>query len=236
LAYGIATLMTNLFGRGKEPFWQQASTNLVKFVILLHQTLDGYVTLFQVYEHVINPDKLRARIAEGERHSRAEHLFTDVLKGWAWHDDETGTRIVSARRTTAEYSRTLLLTALDQAAEHATESARRALSRRWPDIEVGIVDKTPTEGILGAAKSFQADVIVVGWRGHGAVRRLLMGSVSRGVVRLGAMSPSRPSNAVLRAPRVQPRTEVVKPILRMLPPRSWATERWPDSLNVTSEA
>jgi hypothetical protein len=37
LAYGIATLMTNLFGRGKEPFWQQASTNLVKFVILLHQ-------------------------------------------------------------------------------------------------------------------------------------------------------------------------------------------------------
>ena len=45
LAYGIATLMTNLFGRGKEPFWQQASTNLVKFVILLHQTLDDYVTL-----------------------------------------------------------------------------------------------------------------------------------------------------------------------------------------------
>jgi hypothetical protein len=44
LAYGIATLMTNLFGHGKEPFWQQASTNLVKFVILLHQTLDDYVT------------------------------------------------------------------------------------------------------------------------------------------------------------------------------------------------
>jgi hypothetical protein len=67
LAYGIATLMTNLFGRGKEPFWQQASTNVVKFVILLHKTLDDYVTLFQVYEHVINPDKLRAKIEEGER-------------------------------------------------------------------------------------------------------------------------------------------------------------------------
>ena len=59
-AYGIATLMTNLFGRGKEAIWQPASTNVVKFVILLHQTLDDYVTLFQVYEHVINPDKLRA--------------------------------------------------------------------------------------------------------------------------------------------------------------------------------
>ena len=44
LAYGIATLMTNLFGRGQEPFWQQASTNLVKFVILLHQILDSYVS------------------------------------------------------------------------------------------------------------------------------------------------------------------------------------------------
>jgi hypothetical protein len=38
--------MTNLFGRGKEPFWQQASPNLVKFVILLHQVLDDHVTLF----------------------------------------------------------------------------------------------------------------------------------------------------------------------------------------------
>ena len=102
LAYGIATLMTNLFGRGKEPFWQQASTNVVKFVILLHQILNDYVTLFQVYEHVINPDKLRARIADGERRFTArhrrivvdkrEHLFTDALNAWTWHDSEDGRR------------------------------------------------------------------------------------------------------------------------------------------------
>jgi hypothetical protein len=100
LAYGIATLMTNLFGRGKEPFWQQASTNLVKFVILLHQTLDDYVTLFQVYEHVINADKLRAKIDEGERHfagrhrrvvvDKREHLFTSTLHAWRWEDDASG--------------------------------------------------------------------------------------------------------------------------------------------------
>ena len=83
--------MTNLFGRGKEPFWQQASTNLVKFVILLHQTLDDYVTLFQVYEHVINPDKLRAehrgrRAALQRANNRRivvdkrEHLFTAALQ------------------------------------------------------------------------------------------------------------------------------------------------------------
>ena len=44
-----------MFGRGKEPFWQQAYTNLVKFIILLHKTLYDYVTLFEVYECTINP-------------------------------------------------------------------------------------------------------------------------------------------------------------------------------------
>jgi len=98
LAYGIATLMTNLYGHGKEPFWQQASTNLVKFVILLHQVLDGYVTLFQVYEHAINPDKLQARITEGEARLRASDRLivqkADVIHlppadTSAWHEGPT---------------------------------------------------------------------------------------------------------------------------------------------------
>jgi nucleotide-binding universal stress UspA family protein len=75
------------------------------------------------------------------------------------------------------------LTELDRGAEKAGDDARRTLSRRWPDVQIEILDTAPVEGILGAAERFQADVIVVGWRGHGAVRRLLMGSVSRGVVR-----------------------------------------------------
>jgi len=67
LAYGIASLLNNLFGRGKEPFWQQAYTNLVKFIILLHKVNYDYVTLFDVYECAINPDKLEQKIKEGER-------------------------------------------------------------------------------------------------------------------------------------------------------------------------
>ncbi len=67
LAYGIASLLNNLFGRGKEPFWQQAYTNLVKFIILLHKVNYDYLTLFDVYECAINPDKLEMKIKEGER-------------------------------------------------------------------------------------------------------------------------------------------------------------------------
>ncbi len=78
LAYGIASLLNNLFGRGKEPFWQQAYTNLVKFIILLHKVLYDYVTLFDVYECAINPHKLEVRIAEGEQlFGTADYVLID---------------------------------------------------------------------------------------------------------------------------------------------------------------
>ena len=75
LAYGIASLLNNLYGRGKEPFWQQAYTNLVKFIILLHKVVFDYVTLFDVYECAINPDLLASRIEEGEQMIAPQHLL-----------------------------------------------------------------------------------------------------------------------------------------------------------------
>ena len=63
------------------------------------------------------------------------------------------------------------------------------------------MDKSPAEGVLGEAERFRADLIVVGWRGYGAVRRLLMGSVSRGVVR-GASAPSLSSDDSRRVRRI----------------------------------
>jgi hypothetical protein len=66
LAYNIASLLNNLFGRGKEPFWQQAYTNLVKFIILLHKIAYDYVTLFDVYQCAISPPLVEERIAEAE--------------------------------------------------------------------------------------------------------------------------------------------------------------------------
>ena len=124
--------------------------------------------------------ELRVLVAtDGSRHARAA-IATTLHFPWP---PRTRVCVISARRARAEYRRSVLLTALDRGAEKAAESARRTLSRRWPDVEIELVDKTPVDGILGEAERFKADVIVVGWRGHGAVRRLLFGSVSRGVVR-----------------------------------------------------
>jgi nucleotide-binding universal stress UspA family protein len=73
--------------------------------------------------------------------------------------------------------------ALVRAAARDTARVRRALARRWPEAEVLAVDGPPAETILREARRSGADIVAVGWRGHGAVRRLLMGSVSRAVVR-----------------------------------------------------
>jgi len=74
LAYSIASLLSNLFGKGKEPFWQQAYTNLVKFIILLHKVAYDYVTLFDVYQCAISPDVLERKIQDAERRLE-EHYF-----------------------------------------------------------------------------------------------------------------------------------------------------------------
>ena len=66
LAYSVASLLNNLYGRGKEPFWQQAYTNMLQHIILLHKVLYDYVTFFDVYECAISPPKLEKRIEEGK--------------------------------------------------------------------------------------------------------------------------------------------------------------------------
>src|SRR5437867_4786954 len=78
LAFGIASLLNNLFGRGKEPFWQQAYTNLVKFIILLHKVLYDYVTLFDVYECAINPKLLERKIEQGEECFKTAYLAIPI--------------------------------------------------------------------------------------------------------------------------------------------------------------
>lgn len=89
LAYGIASLLNNLFGKGKEPFWQQAYTNLVKFIILLHKILYDYVTLFDVYEGAINPGLLEQRIKEGEERLSTESILIGIETFLAERELET---------------------------------------------------------------------------------------------------------------------------------------------------
>src|SRR5207248_3386157 len=64
VAYAIATLLNNLFGKSKEPFWQQAYTDLLKFIISLRRITTGYTTLAEVYDYILHEGKVDQNIRE----------------------------------------------------------------------------------------------------------------------------------------------------------------------------
>ena len=167
--------------------------------------------------------ELRVLVAtDGSRNAKAAIAAT---LHFPW-PARTRVRAISARVTRAEYRRSVLFTAVDRGAAKAADNARRTLSRRWPDVEIETVDKSPVEGILGEAERFQADVIVVGWRGHGAVRRLLMGSVSRGVIRgskcsvLVVRRPQRVRTIVVGVDGSEAAKRALAFVGRLVPPRN----------------
>ena len=71
LAYTVSSLLNQLFGKGKEPFWQQAYTNLVRWIIELYRVFPGqWVTLRQVYHCAIDKELFAAKIQEAEAYVR----------------------------------------------------------------------------------------------------------------------------------------------------------------------
>ena len=97
LAYTVSSLLNQLFGKGKEPFWQQAYTNLVRWIIELHRVFpERWVTLQQVYRCAIDPELFAAKIEAAEKlsddlNTGTVFIKTDVLDAqleplgqWAW--------------------------------------------------------------------------------------------------------------------------------------------------------
>ena len=68
-------------------------------------------------------------------------------------------------------------------ARRVGEEAQKLLAPRWPDAEVRVSEGDPREEIVRVAEKGQADLIVVGARGLGAVRGLFLGSVALAVAR-----------------------------------------------------
>jgi nucleotide-binding universal stress UspA family protein len=73
--------------------------------------------------------------------------------------------------------------ARDRAVAREVSRARRLVRHRWPDLTVSTMTAPPITAIVEEARRRRAGVIVVGSRGLGLTQRLMLGSVSRGVVR-----------------------------------------------------
>jgi len=97
MAYGVASLINQLFGKSREPFWQQAYTNLVRWIVELHRLLPGgWVTLRDVYRCTVDAKLFAARIEAAremaDRISPVDAVISDddmiaradALGKWEW--------------------------------------------------------------------------------------------------------------------------------------------------------
>lgn len=113
LAYQLASLQNQLFGKGKEPFWQQAATNLVRWILELKRVEGGWATLRDVYRYVLEDDLLSTSIQAAAERAQAEILprcrlawdelatLPDAIRAWDWREEEDGGAVsvdVSAER------------------------------------------------------------------------------------------------------------------------------------------
>jgi hypothetical protein len=97
-AFNIASVITAIWGKGKEPFWQQSYTDLVRYVIMLHRVRDGYLTMLDIFRTVISSGTLEEMLTiTGRRFTSANFVGLsriDYLKyesilapfGFAWSE------------------------------------------------------------------------------------------------------------------------------------------------------
>ena len=98
-AFNIASVIVAIWGKGKEPFWQQSYTDLVRYVIMLHRVRDGYVTMLDLFRTVISSGTMERMLIEtGRRYTavsfigvgKEEYLrYESVLApfGFRWRDE-----------------------------------------------------------------------------------------------------------------------------------------------------
>jgi nucleotide-binding universal stress UspA family protein len=127
------------------------------------------------------PSSKRLRVLVALDGSPASDATVETVLGFPWPDSTRVGGVVAVDTTPFRLQSRTLHDALRSALEHEVGSARDALASRWRDAEVVVMDGKPVETVLAQARRAHADVIALGWRGHGSFRRLLAGSVSRGV-------------------------------------------------------
>ncbi len=144
-SYSLAySLINQLFGRSKEPFWQQAYVNLVRWIIVLYRMSPSpWVTLRDVYRCTLDPKRIEAKIAEVEasveppgqvRIAMAElAAHGDELAAWAWKPVGGGA-VATADEAALREQLTKIGVAFDAERPAPADPARRErldAVRRW---------------------------------------------------------------------------------------------------------
>jgi hypothetical protein len=179
LAYAIGSLLNNVHGRSKEPFWQQAYTDLVKFVILLRRLTHGYTTLADVYRTILDEDLIKADLAKlsGELAAAPEVVIIRVEDyethyagnpRWPhWFAEDTLHRSHPYDAELDSHVNALKIPSLVRATQSAAWQARKQQYQavdRWYKHGWGALDQrlrsNIKEGIIVFLSLFDADPVV----------------------------------------------------------------------------
>ena len=140
MAYSVASLINQLFGKSREPFWQQAYTNLVRWIVELHRLLPGgWVTLRDIYRCTVDAQLFANRIGEAKAEALrrcptrvviAAKVLTKhrkALRAWDW-DMAPGSDTVACP---LDPERAALLAELK--VEYATEPVGSGVGREYAE-------------------------------------------------------------------------------------------------------
>ena len=92
LAYTLAGLINQLFGKGKEPFWQQAYTSTVRWILELYRSFpDPWFTFSDLYFTMVNKAALGELVDKNARKTYGKYRY--VLRVDADVYEQHGDRI-----------------------------------------------------------------------------------------------------------------------------------------------
>ena len=87
LAYTMASLVNQLFGKGKEPFWQQAYTSTMRWVIEIYRSFPGaWFTLADLYSAMVDRDLLAELVHRNERQTYDQYLYQVFIGADSYED------------------------------------------------------------------------------------------------------------------------------------------------------
>lgn len=178
VAYAIASLANNLFGKSKEPFWQQAYVDLLRFVILLRRLQDGYTTLADVYRCCLDESLISQSIRQLKDSlsapsdvimlSKVEHaLHCAQTASTLWYESDARTL---AHPYSAELEQFLAARGIgyrvergngvpDDDRRHQVEAVDRWFNRSWMRLDAKLRSSI-VEGIVVVLGWFDADPTV----------------------------------------------------------------------------
>jgi hypothetical protein len=101
-AFVIADILEQIDGKSKEPFWRAASEDVIKIVIKLHEMVDGWVTLRDVYRAMTSEALLLGLMSRAEERVLGHRVFLFTRETYG-PDGEKGSRAKTLKRHGAEW-------------------------------------------------------------------------------------------------------------------------------------